>query len=316
MSKQWVKHGARRSNRNKRARRGRDDGEDLFSLLLSAPWQISVVAAVVVFVVMRWIVPAQFNSPFSAPLAHAVSGLAPFGALILLIIAAASYFTNKTSNSSLSPPVDHTLEAADPSLAPEIDWNRYSGKVESKKYEATAWSIELLRMLEWHRFESLAAEYFRILGKRVETIHHGADGGIDARIFARDSDVLEYAVQCKAWTGIVGVKPVRELFGVMAHESAGKGIFLTTSTFSDEARQFASEHSDKLFLIDGPRFIAMIEMLSDEKKAKLLAFATEGDYTTPTCASCGIKMVWRTSGNFWGCRNYPRCRSTLRVASC
>ena len=74
MSKQWVKHGARRSNRNKRARRGRDDGEDLFSLLLSAPWQISVVAAVVVFVVMRWIVPAQFNSPFSAPLAHAVSG--------------------------------------------------------------------------------------------------------------------------------------------------------------------------------------------------------------------------------------------------
>ena len=115
---------------------------------------------------------------------------------------------------------------------------------------------------------------------------------------------------------MVGVKEIRELFGVMAHESAGKGIFMTTSTFTDDAKKFATAHSDKLFLIDGKKFISMIGNLPREKKTKLLAFATEGDYTTPTCASCGIKMVERSSskGKFWGCSNYPKCKSTLRVA--
>lgn len=38
--------------------------------------------------------------------------------------------------------------------------------------------------MEWKRFELLCAEYFRCLGKRVETVTQGADGGIDARIFS------------------------------------------------------------------------------------------------------------------------------------
>ena len=51
----------------------------------------------------------------------------------------------------------------------------------------------------------------------------------------------------------------------------------------------------------------------------LLAFATEGDWTTPTCPSCGVKMAARDSsrGRFWGCIRYPKCRATLpmRTAS-
>lgn len=48
---------------------------------------------------------------------------------------------------------------------------------------------------------------------------------------------------------------------------------------------------------------------------QLLAFATEGDYTTPSCPSCGVKMIKRESkrGVFWGCRHYPRCRQMLGV---
>ncbi len=46
---------------------------------------------------------------------------------------------------------------------------------------------------------------------------------------------------------------------------------------------------------------------------RLLAFATEGDWTTPTCPSCGAKMVDRDSkrGRFWGCSNFPNCKATL-----
>jgi restriction system protein len=118
----------------------------------------------------------------------------------------------------------------------------------------------------------------------------------------------------------VRISGATSLFGVMAHESAGKGIFMSTSWFSDDAKQFAADHDhkDKLFLIDGEKFLSMILNLPEEKLKALLNFATEGDYTTPSCASCGTKMIRRTGkgGGFWGCKNYPRCHSTLKVAAC
>lgn len=299
-------------------RKSRRDNESIFVVLLEAPWQLSVFLAIVVFGVMRWVIPAQFNSQVLAPLGKMISGVAPLAAICFLIVAALSFFAKKKNADVLDS--ESSGQKTEPDLIPlkptssKVPPNAVRG-VSSHKSHPAEWSIGFLRKLEWNRFEKLSAEYFRVLGKRVETVSHGADGGIDARIYAHNSNVLEYAIQCKAWNSMVGVKLIRELFGVMAHESAGKGIFMTTSTFSEDAKQFAAEHNDKLFLIDGQKFISMILKLPEEKKAKLLAFATEGDYTTPTCASCGTKMVWRTKGDFWGCKNYPRCKSTLRVAN-
>lgn len=299
-------------------RNSRRDNESIFVALLEAPWQLNVFLAIVVFGVMRWVIPAQFNSQVLTPLGKMISGVAPLAAICFLIVAALSFFVRKKNADALaSESSGQKTESNSIPLKPmssKAPPNAVRGASSHKSHPAE-WSIGLLRKLEWNRFEKLSAEYFRLLGKRVETVSHGADGGIDARIYAHNSNVLEYAIQCKAWNSMVGVKLIRELFGVMAHESAGKGIFMTTSTFSEDAKQFAAEHNDKLFLIDGQKFISMILKLPEEKKAKLLAFAAEGDYTTPTCASCGIKMVWRTKGDFWGCENYPRCKSTLRVAN-
>jgi restriction system protein len=93
-----------------------------------------------------------------------------------------------------------------------------------------------------------------------------------------------------------------------AKADEAKGIFMTTSWFSDDAKKFAAEHKDKLFLIDGELFLTMLSNLPEEKRKVLLDFATEGNYTTPTCASCGIKMIRRPgkTGEFWGCINFPR----------
>jgi restriction endonuclease Mrr len=62
----------------------------------------------------------------------------------------------------------------------------------------------------------------------------------------------------------------------MAHESVGKGIFLTASAFSEEAKLFAEEHKEKIFLIDGQRFISMISKLPEEKREILLQVAKVG----------------------------------------
>lgn len=164
------------------------------------------------------------------------------------------------------------------------------------------------------RFELLCAKYYEALGLRSETIRAGADGGIDVKLFETDRSAPMAIVQCKAWnTCSVGVKEVRELLGVMAHEKIERGIFVTTGTYTKDALLFGA--ANPIELLDGAAFVKKIQELSENGQKTLLDYAFAGDYTTPTCASCGIKMVSRHSkrGAFWGCLNYPRCKSTFAM---
>lgn len=224
------------------------------------PWQISVVLSVEIFVMMRWIAPVLLNTPAMSAISYKLVNFAPVISAIFLIYAAVSYILSRFGSFAPVPEVDQSAELP----------------ISKNTTQPTEWSIELLRSLEWQKFEMLFVEYFQMLGKRVETVFHTADGGIDARIYPRDSNTLEYTVQCKAGNNIVGIKPIFELYGVMAHESAGKGIYLTASTFTADAKQFAEEHKEKIFLIDGQRFINMISKLPEDKKTKLLTLAIEG----------------------------------------
>lgn len=176
-------------------------------------------------------------------------------------------------------------------------------------------SLKLLQAIDWKRFEELCAEYFRILGFRAATQTHGPDGGIDIVLHAAENpNVVGALVQCKRWTTqVVGPKAVRELLGIMTDRKVAEGIFVTTSTFNDEAMSLA--RTNHIELIDGKTLLRQIRALTTEQQQRLLNVATEGDYLTPSCPSCGIKLVKRENrsdaSKFWGCTNYPKCRFTL-----
>ena len=97
----------------------------------------------------------------------------------------------------------------------------------------------------------------------------------------------------------------------MAHEKVDRGYFCATGEFSQEAIAFAA--SNPIKLISGRDLLEAIAQMPEQIRRDLLAVSTTGDYTTPTCASCGIKLVERTiSGRAaWGCLNYPRCRMKI-----
>jgi hypothetical protein len=82
--------------------------------------------------------------------------------------------------------------------------------------DTSTWSIELLKCLEWKRFEELCTWYFQESGHTAKVTGAGADGGVDIWIYdAADAGTVSGVAQCKAWTDKqVGVKEVRELFGV------------------------------------------------------------------------------------------------------
>jgi len=158
-----------------------------------------------------------------------------------------------------------------------------------RPFDPGAWSLDLLRRLEWRRFEELCAAYFEL---------QGFDG----------------VVRCKAWsTQTVGVQRVRELRAAMTADDAAEGVLVISGKFTREARDFAAK--EKLSLIDGGELIARIAALVPEQAAALLQRATQGDYLTPTCPACEVKMVSCTSTEggrkFWGCPNYPRCKENF-----
>ncbi len=176
----------------------------------------------------------------------------------------------------------------------------------------TKWSLELLQSLDWKRFEEVVAAYFREKNFRSETLAYGPDGGVDARLFFGDLEKPVGAVQCKAWgKRQVGVAPVRELLGVMTHERVPRGYFAATGDFSEEAIKFAE--SNPIMLISGNDFLVAIAKMDEERSAKLLAVSTEGDYTVPTCVSCGDKLYKKNfkTGTAWVCRRYPACRTKI-----
>jgi restriction system protein len=143
------------------------------------------------------------------------------------------------------------------------------------------------------------------------------DGGVDIHLFHPNENTAAAIVQCKAWSSYkVGIKPIRELFGVMSAEGVPEAYFVTTSDYTGEAYAFAA--SQRMTLIHGKDLLKRIESLPETDQVNLYTMATAGDYTTPTCPSCGRKMVTReakkgrNAGNsFWGCPGFPRCQGKL-----
>jgi restriction system protein len=178
----------------------------------------------------------------------------------------------------------------------------------------TDWSLDLLQQIEWKVFEDLSAAYYKEKGIRAELTKLGADGGIDIKLFQDESGKPTSLVQCKAWNSqLVGVKAIREFLGVITHEKVAKGFFMASKGFTPDAVEIAK--ANRIILVDGYMFLTMIKRLPVDAQQRLLVLATQGDYKTPSCPSCGIKMIRREGkrGAFWGCRNYPKCRQILHA---
>jgi restriction system protein len=182
------------------------------------------------------------------------------------------------------------------------------------KFDTTRWSLELLKHLEWRRFEELCAAYFEALGFSAQISHSRSGGAVDIGLCAAGADRAAILVHCQAWNAYrIGAKPVRELRAAMTSAGAAEGVLVTSSRFTQEAVALAAR--ENIQLIDGAAFLAKLAALAPEKTRGLLEFATEGDFLTPTCPRCSIKMASRRSTHegrrFWGCPNYPRCKQTL-----
>jgi restriction system protein len=84
-------------------------------------------------------------------------------------------------------------------------------------------------------------------------------GGIDG-IIKEDKLGLDVVyIQAKRWeNNPVGRPDVMPFVGALQAQKANKGIFITTSRFTDEARSYVSQVGSKIVLIDGEQLTSLM----------------------------------------------------------
>jgi restriction system protein len=99
-------------------------------------------------------------------------------------------------------------------------------------------------------------------GSRKEAgkaVGRSGDGGIDGVIAEDRLGLDSIYVQAKRWQGSVGEPDIRNFLGALVGRGASKGVFITTSSFSEPARAFAARSiQQKLVLIDGERLAELM----------------------------------------------------------
>lgn len=139
--------------------------------------------------------------------------------------------------------------------------------VDRSSEESAPWREELLDIiLNMHHgaFERLCQRILRESGfSEVKVTGKPGDGGIDGEGVLRIKGLISFPVkfQCKRWKNSVGPSVIREFRGAMSSR-VERGLILTTSRFSHEARKEAKKDDNRLIeLVDGEQLVDMLREL-------------------------------------------------------
>jgi len=124
--------------------------------------------------------------------------------------------------------------------------------------------LETIRRVPSDAFERLCQRVLRESGFiHVEVTGRVGDGGIDGKGVVRVGGLLSFHVifQCKRYQGSVSSSAVRDFRGAMVGR-ADKGLFITTGTFTKDARAEAQrDGAPPIDLIDGETLVAKLKEL-------------------------------------------------------
>lgn len=141
----------------------------------------------------------------------------------------------------------------------------------------------------------------------------GPDGGIDLTL---KKGTNLFLVQCKQWRSAkIGVKVVREMYGIMKDKHANGVIIVTSGMFTQEARTFAIGKS--IDLVEGNQ---LAELIGKIKSTELSNSGEIYENEKPICPERGSKMVLRTAKQgkfagkqFWGCSSFPKGKKIVKI---
>ena len=143
--------------------------------------------------------------------------------------------------------------------------------------------LETLHRVSPTFFETLVLDVLHKLGygtSRADLTRVGkaGDGGIDGVISLDRLGLEKVYVQAKRWQQAVGRPEVQAFYGALAGQRANKGVFITTSSFTAQAIEFANS-VERIVLVSGSRLAEL--MIDNEVGVSLRPLSlpkVDGDY--------------------------------------
>jgi restriction system protein len=91
-----------------------------------------------------------------------------------------------------------------------------------------------------------------------EALGKSGDGGVDGIIKEDPLGLDAIYLQAKRWENVVGRPEIQKFAGALQGQRSRKGIFITTSSFTREALEYAGLIETKIILIDGVRLARLM----------------------------------------------------------
>lgn len=159
------------------------------------------------------------------------------------------------------PGVTLALQRKEEEIAEEIDIRNPSDLLE-KGYQSIRRSLaqdilEVIKKCSPFFFEKLVVELLIKMGYggfangAGRVVGRSGDGGIDGIIKEDKLGLDVIYIQAKRWEGAVGEPNIRDFVGSLASNHANKGVVITTSHFTAEAKEYVKHIPHRVILIDG-----------------------------------------------------------------
>jgi len=122
--------------------------------------------------------------------------------------------------------------------------------------------LEVLARVTPRFFEFIVLDLLHRMGygaNRSDLQHVGGSGdrGIDGIISLDRLGLEKVYVQAKRWQGVVGRPEIQAFYGALAGQRAHKGVFISTSTYTPQAKEFANS-VQYIVLVDGARLAELM----------------------------------------------------------
>lgn len=146
--------------------------------------------------------------------------------------------------------IELLLEEKTPEDLLEIGYEKYQEKLLSDL-------LEKVKQCNPNFFERLVVELLVNMGyggsfeDAGKAIGKSGDEGIDGIIKEDKLGLDAIYIQAKRWTNPVSRPDIQKFAGALLGKKAKKGVFITTSMFSESAIEYARNIENKIILIDG-----------------------------------------------------------------
>jgi restriction system protein len=133
-------------------------------------------------------------------------------------------------------------------------------------------------------FEHLVLDLLHAMGygtsrADLQRVGGSGDGGIDGIISLDRLGLEKVYIQAKRWQHNVGRPELQSFSGALVGRRAKKGVFITTSGYTKEAREYAESVSDHVVIVDGARLATlMIEHGVGVTHKPIKIAQVDGDY--------------------------------------